>query len=123
MSIGDGIQRQQILLSVASHGASDPQRYAAEFSYSCFGTRSLLIIHSYNVYLQKHAVDFYISDFQSGLRALVKAGYGARVIPYVEETIAIEVDPLKKESSPELIQWLGERNLSVSDRLMRLKEG
>lgn len=85
--------------------------------------RALLMIHSYNVNLQKHAVDFYISDFQSGLRALVKAGYGARVIPYVDETIAMEVDPRKKDSSPELIQWLGERNLSVSDRLMRLKEG
>lgn len=89
----------------------------------CSEVRALLIIHSHDVYLQKHAVDFYISDFQSGLRALVKAGYGARVIPYVDETIALEVDPVKKESSPELIQWLGERNLSVSDRLMRLKEG
>ena len=73
--------------------------------------------------MQKHAVDFYISDFQSGLRALVKAGYGARITPYVDETTAIEVDPMKKESSTELIQWLGERNLAVSDRIMRLKEG
>ncbi|KAH6789996.1 Ubiquitin-specific protease family C19-related protein [Perilla frutescens var. frutescens] len=72
---------------------------------------------------EKHAVDFYISDFQSGLRALVKAGYGSRVTPYVDETVAMDIDPLKKESSPEFIQWLGERNLSVSDRLMRLKEG
>lgn len=75
------------------------------------------------LYTQKHAVDFYISDFQSGLRALVKAGYGARVSPYVDETVAIEIDPLKKDSSPEFIRWLGERNLSVSDRVMRLKEG
>lgn len=72
---------------------------------------------------EKHAVDFYISDFQSGLRALVKAGYGARVTPYVDETVAIEIDPLKKDSSPEFVRWLGERNLSVSDRVMRLKEG
>ncbi|KAI3455734.1 hypothetical protein Pfo_012397 [Paulownia fortunei] len=72
---------------------------------------------------EKHVVDFYISDFQSGLRALVKAGYGARVTPYVDETVAIDVDPLKKESSPEFIRWLGERNLSIDDRVMRLKEG
>ncbi|KAG8066154.1 hypothetical protein GUJ93_ZPchr0004g38322 [Zizania palustris] len=43
--------------------------------------------------MEQHAVDFYISDFQSGLRALVKAGYD------------------------------GERNLSSDDRIMRLKEG
>lgn len=73
--------------------------------------------------MQKHVVDFYISDFQSGLRALVKAGYGARVTPYVDETVALDVDPLQKESSAELIRWLGERNLSVEDRPMRLKEG
>ncbi|CAA0829536.1 Ubiquitin-specific protease family C19-related protein [Striga hermonthica] len=72
---------------------------------------------------EKHAVDFYISDFQSGLRALVKAGYGARVIPYVDESVAIDVDPSKNDTPPEFIHWLGERNLSLEDRLMRLKEG
>ncbi|KAG6388978.1 hypothetical protein SASPL_150415 [Salvia splendens] len=30
--------------------------------------------------LERHVVDFYISDFQSGLRALVKTGYGARMV-------------------------------------------
>lgn len=68
-------------------------------------------------------VDFYISDFQSGLRALVKTGYGARVTPYVEESAVIEVDPLNKNLSPEFIRWLGERNLSSDDRQMRLEEG
>jgi hypothetical protein len=68
-------------------------------------------------------VDFYISDFQSGLRALVKTGYGARVTPYVEESAVVEVDPLNKQLSPEFIRWLGERNLSSDDRKMRLKEG
>ncbi|KAL3632159.1 hypothetical protein CASFOL_025143 [Castilleja foliolosa] len=72
---------------------------------------------------EKHAVDFYISDFQSGLRALVKAGYGARVSPYVDETVTVDVDPNKNEASPEFIRWLAERNLSLEDRLMRLKEG
>ncbi|KAL6981114.1 hypothetical protein U1Q18_022744 [Sarracenia purpurea var. burkii] len=68
-------------------------------------------------------VDFYISDFQSGLRALVKTGYGARVTPYVEETIVADVNPLNKELYPEFMRWLGERNLSSDDRTMRLKEG
>ncbi|KAL8466530.1 hypothetical protein ACS0TY_035560 [Phlomoides rotata] len=73
---------------------------------------------------EKHAVDFYISDFQSGLRALVKAGSGARVTPYVDESVVIDVDPLKKDDAPpEFIQWLGEMNLSLSDRPMRLEEG
>lgn len=68
-------------------------------------------------------VDFYISDFQSGLRALVKTGSGARVTPYVDDSIVIDVNPIKEELSPEFIRWLGERNLSSDDRVMRLKEG
>lgn len=68
-------------------------------------------------------VDFYISDFQSGLRALVKTGSGARVTPYVDDSIVIAVNPIKEELSPEFIRWLGERNLSSDDRVMRLKEG
>ncbi|XP_051114415.1 uncharacterized membrane protein At1g16860-like [Andrographis paniculata] len=74
-------------------------------------------------YAERHAVDFYISDFQSGLRALVKTGYGARVTPYVDETVIIDVDPKNNDSSPELTRWLRERNLSSDDRVMRLKEG
>lgn len=68
-------------------------------------------------------VDFYISDFQSGLRALVKTGYGARVTPYVDESIVIDVKPENKDMSPEFHRWLLERNLSSDDRIMRLKEG
>ncbi|XP_030546798.1 uncharacterized membrane protein At1g16860-like isoform X1 [Rhodamnia argentea] len=72
---------------------------------------------------ERHVVDFYISDFQSGLRALVKTGYGARVTPYVDDSIIIDVNPSNKDMSPEFIMWLGERNLSSDDRVMRLKEG
>ncbi|XP_031118505.1 uncharacterized membrane protein At1g16860-like [Ipomoea triloba] len=72
---------------------------------------------------EKHVVDFYISDFQSGLRALVKTGYGAKVTPYVDESVVIDVNPVNKELSPEFIRWLGERKLSSDDRVMRLKEG
>lgn len=72
---------------------------------------------------ERHVVDFYISDFQSGLRALVKTGYGAKTTAYVEESVVVDVNPLNKEPSSEFIRWLGERNLSSDDRTMRLKEG
>lgn len=68
-------------------------------------------------------VDFYISDFQSGLRALVKTGYGARVTPHVEESVVVDVNPLNKELSSDFVRWLAERNLSSDDRVMRLREG
>ncbi|XLQ98513.1 hypothetical protein HN51_053209 [Arachis hypogaea] len=73
--------------------------------------------------LERRVVDFYISDFQSGLRALVKTGHGARVTPYVDDSVLINVNPTKEELSPELLRWLGERNLSSDDRIMRLEEG
>lgn len=72
---------------------------------------------------QRHVVDFYISDFQSGLRALVKTGYGARVTPYVDESVVVDINQKNREFSPEFIRWLGERNLSSDDRIMRVKEG
>lgn len=76
-----------------------------------------------HTYLQRHVVDFYISDFQSGLRALVKTGYGARVTPYVEEPAVIEVDQSNVDSSPQFVRWLNDRNIPMDDRVMRLKEG
>jgi len=68
-------------------------------------------------------VDFYISDFQSGLRALVRTGFGARVTPYVDESVVIDINPDNKDMSPEFLRWLRGRNLSSDDRIMRLKEG
>ncbi|KAI3754708.1 hypothetical protein L1987_54496 [Smallanthus sonchifolius] len=73
--------------------------------------------------MERHVVDFYISDFQSGLRALVKTGYGAHVTPYVEESVVIDVNQSNKDASPQFIRWLAERNLSSDDRMMQLKEG
>ncbi|KAI5392302.1 uncharacterized membrane protein At1g16860 isoform X2 [Lathyrus oleraceus] len=73
--------------------------------------------------LERRVVDFYISDFQSGLRALVKTGHGARVTPYVDDSNLFNVNPTKEELSPEFLRWLGERNLSSDDRIMRLEEG
>ncbi|KAG6503736.1 hypothetical protein ZIOFF_036060 [Zingiber officinale] len=73
--------------------------------------------------MERHVVDFYISDFQSGLRALVKAGYGSRVTPYVDESVIVDINPNNKDLSPEFLSWLQQRNLSCDDRVMRLKEG
>lgn len=67
--------------------------------------------------------DFYISDFQSGLRALVKAGYGAKVAPFVKPATVVEVTKENKDLSPSFLRWLADRSLSSDDRIMRLKEG
>lgn len=74
-------------------------------------------------YLERHVVDFYISDFQSGLRALVKTGYGATVTPFVEESTIVDVSGKNGELPSNFLRWLAERNLSSDDRVMRLKEG
>ncbi|KAK6154614.1 hypothetical protein DH2020_008862 [Rehmannia glutinosa] len=72
---------------------------------------------------EKHVADFYISDNKSGLRALVKTGYGAKVAPFLKPTVVIDVTKDNKELSPNFLRWLSDRGLSSDDRLMRLKEG
>ncbi|XP_050368786.1 uncharacterized membrane protein At1g16860 [Argentina anserina] len=72
---------------------------------------------------EKHVADFYISDFQSGLRALVKAGYGAKVAPFVKPATVVDVTKENRDLSPSFLRWLAERNLSTDDCIMRLKEG
>nr|GMD06967.1 uncharacterized membrane protein At1g16860-like [Ipomoea batatas] len=72
---------------------------------------------------EKFVADFYISDFQSGLRALVKAGYGAKVSPFVKPSTVVDVTQSNRDLSPNFLQWLSDRNLSSDDRIMRLKEG
>ncbi|CAL5183967.1 unnamed protein product [Lathyrus oleraceus] len=74
-------------------------------------------------YSEKYVADFYISDFQTGLRALVKAGYGAKVAPFVEPTTVVDVTKENRELSPNFLGWLADRKLSTDDRIMRLKEG
>eukprot|EP00250_Pteridium_aquilinum_P004252 c14479_g1_i1 orf=125-1642(+) len=74
-------------------------------------------------YLERHVVDFYISDLQSGLRALVKAGYGAPVMPLVCEGTIVDIPVKNKELPAEFVRWMGNKNLSCDDRVMRLKEG
>ncbi|KAK7255015.1 hypothetical protein RIF29_28414 [Crotalaria pallida] len=72
---------------------------------------------------ERHVADFYISDFQSGLRALVKTGYGARVTPYVDDSVVVDFNAANKDMSPHFLRWLAERKLSSDDRIMQLKEG
>eukprot|EP00252_Welwitschia_mirabilis_P004745 TRINITY_DN1503_c0_g1_i3.p1 TRINITY_DN1503_c0_g1~~TRINITY_DN1503_c0_g1_i3.p1 ORF type:complete len:172 (+),score=22.33 TRINITY_DN1503_c0_g1_i3:61-576(+) len=89
---------------------------------ACFSLPSFMNYKHILFLLQRHVVDFYISDFQSGLRALVKAGHGAKVTPYVDTTTTLDVNEKNREMSPEFVRWLGERNLSSDDRVMRIKE-
>ncbi|KAJ8551744.1 hypothetical protein K7X08_021759 [Anisodus acutangulus] len=71
---------------------------------------------------EKYVGDFYISDFQTGLRALVKAGYGAKVAPFVKSTTVVDITTSNRELSPNFLRWLADRSLSSDDRVMRLKE-
>lgn len=73
--------------------------------------------------IQRYVADFYISDFQSGLRALVKAGYGAKVAPFVKPSTVVDVTKENRDLSPTFLRWLADRKLSSDDRVMRLKEG
>ncbi|XP_031125891.1 uncharacterized membrane protein At1g16860 isoform X2 [Ipomoea triloba] len=72
---------------------------------------------------EKYVADFYISDFQSGLRALVKTGNGAKVAPFVTPSTVVDITKDNKELSPNFLKWLADRKLSSDDRIMRLKEG
>jgi hypothetical protein len=89
----------------------------------CFALNFHVFKRIYFFFLQRHVVDFYISDFQSGLRALVKTGSGTRIIPFVDDSLVVDINPEKKDLSPEFVRWLGKKNLSSDERLMRLKEG
>ncbi|KAM7525263.1 hypothetical protein LguiA_015165 [Lonicera macranthoides] len=71
---------------------------------------------------EKYVTDFYISDFQSGLRAVVKAGNGAKVAPFVKPTTVVDITK-NRDLSPSFLRWLADRSLSSDDRVMRLKEG
>jgi hypothetical protein len=74
-------------------------------------------------HVERFVVDFYISDLQTGTRALVKSGCGASVTPYVEESVILDVNPKNKEQPADFIRWLSQRNLSADERVMQLREG
>ncbi|KAF8414169.1 hypothetical protein HHK36_002168 [Tetracentron sinense] len=108
MNIEDGVESLQILSIVHSRGDQDIPRSVCQTTY---------------IEPLKHVADFYISDFQSGLRALVKAGYGAKVAPFVKPATVVDITKENRELSPTFLRWLADHNLSSDDRVMRLKEG
>uniref|UniRef100_A0A2N9IRP2 Uncharacterized protein n=1 Tax=Fagus sylvatica TaxID=28930 RepID=A0A2N9IRP2_FAGSY len=74
-------------------------------------------------YCERFATDFYITDRKSGVRAVVKAGSGSKVIPLVIEGKLVNTTRQCRILSPDLRKWLRERNLSEEARLLRLEEG
>ncbi|WCJ22481.1 Ubiquitin-specific protease family C19-related protein [Euphorbia peplus] len=74
-------------------------------------------------YCERFSTDFYITDRKSGIRALVKAGPGCKVVPLIGENKLVATTTERRILSPHLKKWLRERNLSVDARLLRLEEG
>ncbi|CAA7407634.1 unnamed protein product [Spirodela intermedia] len=72
---------------------------------------------------ERLVADFYISDNQGGARALVRAGYGAKVISFVKPTTKVDLTEEEKELSPGALSWLEDHNLSYDGRIMRIEEG
>lgn len=53
----------------------------------------------------------------------MKAGYGAKVAPFVKPVTVVDVKKENRDLSPSFLRWLADRSLSSDDRIMRLKEG
>ncbi|EEF32402.1 hypothetical protein RCOM_0129790 [Ricinus communis] len=69
------------------------------------------------------STDFYVTDRKSGIRAIVKAGPGCKVVPLIVENKLVTTARQCRMLSLHLRKWLQERNLSVEPRLLRLEEG
>ncbi|KAJ9566327.1 hypothetical protein OSB04_002293 [Centaurea solstitialis] len=94
------------------------------FSWGCRNSEILIrLFWPVLLFFRNTLLIFYISDFQSGLRAVVKAGGGAKVAPFVKETTVVDITKENRDSSPSFVSWLADRSLSCDDRVMRLKEG
>ncbi|KAJ9188195.1 hypothetical protein P3X46_003580 [Hevea brasiliensis] len=74
-------------------------------------------------YCERFSTDFYITDQKSGIRAMVKAGPGCKVVPLIVESKLVSTTRHCRILSPHLRKWLQERNLSVEARLLQLEEG
>ncbi|KAL8166996.1 hypothetical protein V2J09_008495 [Rumex salicifolius] len=75
-------------------------------------------------YSERFCTDFYICDQKSGIRALVKAGFGCNITPLVKESRL--VNTRRKNGftlSQSLKKWLDDRCLSNNACLIRLEEG
>ncbi|XP_049389343.1 uncharacterized membrane protein At1g16860-like [Solanum stenotomum] len=87
----------------------------ADVKESCFGWRL--------AYSERLSTDFYITDKNSGIRAVVKAGPDSRVIPLIKESRLVTTAKNCKVLASHLRKWLRDRNLSSEARLLRLEEG
>ncbi|XP_010251624.1 PREDICTED: uncharacterized membrane protein At1g16860-like isoform X2 [Nelumbo nucifera] len=74
-------------------------------------------------YAERFSTDFYITDMKSGIRVMVKAGYGSKVIPLIVESTLVNTTNKHRVLSSYLRKWLVERNLSAEARLLHLEEG
>ncbi|KAL6555497.1 hypothetical protein OROHE_007169 [Orobanche hederae] len=63
-------------------------------------------------YSKRFVADFYILDFQSGLTTLVKAGYGAKVAPFVRSKLVVDVTKDPSKLSP-IFLYAGFLNMIV----------
>ncbi|KAL0428693.1 UNVERIFIED_CONTAM: putative membrane protein [Sesamum radiatum] len=75
-------------------------------------------------YSERLSTDFYITDMKSGIRALVKAGPGSKVIPLIIESRLIKTSYRTcRVLSSNFRKWLREREISAQARLLCLQEG
>ncbi|XP_011023124.1 PREDICTED: uncharacterized membrane protein At1g16860-like isoform X1 [Populus euphratica] len=96
------------------------------YEYGGFGVKPMNATTSclqWNLkYCERFSTDFYITDRKSGIRAMVKAGSGCKVVPLIVESKLVTTRQCRTLSS-HLRKWLQERNLSAEARLLRLEEG
>lgn len=115
---------QNCMSTKGFHGDPDMLRFQIFFFLSLIVESHSSVQSNICMFMwQRYVSDFYISDFQSGLRALVKAGYGSKVSPFVVPETVANVTSQTKDLSPSFLQWLADRSLSNDSRAMRLKEG
>ncbi|XP_038902469.1 uncharacterized membrane protein At1g16860-like [Benincasa hispida] len=75
------------------------------------------------VYSERFTTDFYITDRKSGIRAMVRAGPGSKLVPLIMESKLVSTTRHRKILSPSLRKWLRDRNISTEARMLRLEEG
>ncbi|XP_056693691.1 uncharacterized membrane protein At1g16860 isoform X2 [Spinacia oleracea] len=95
------------------------------YEYIGFGFKALNVKQPFLWRLadsERVCTDFYISDENSGIRTLVKGGYGCRLIPLIVESKLVYTSK-NRILSPDLTKWLTDRNLATNSRVIRLEEG